>query len=351
MTRLIVCLTVAVLLAAPAAWACPACGCEAKTAAPATAPQHEGHAHTHAEAKPEAPKRDAKFEADRKAILAMAGEFEVDFQFQETVAIEPGYELKEPYTSGATEFVEVIEDTGDYISLQHVLVMKNKDGESIVVKHWRQDWRFEDTTLTEFRGNRTWEKVTLPEAKVKGTWSQAVYQVDDSPRYEGYGVWTHTGGRSAWESSETWRPLPRREFSKRDDYQVLVARNRHTITPAGWVHEQDNFKLVLDEEGNPAKVLAHESGLNVYDTVDGVDFAAGRAYWEDTQAYWQDVRAVWAEVWDDADRVTLKGEVDGDKMYQVMFALAKDVREAEAYNAEAMRPQIRQRIEAFIAQP
>ena len=43
--------------------------------------------------------------ADRAAILAMAGEFRVTFQFQETVAVAPGYELHEPYRSGATEFV------------------------------------------------------------------------------------------------------------------------------------------------------------------------------------------------------------------------------------------------------
>ena len=35
-----------------------------------------------------------KFQKDREAILAMAGEFEVDFQFMETVAIDQSYELK-----------------------------------------------------------------------------------------------------------------------------------------------------------------------------------------------------------------------------------------------------------------
>ncbi|MEM8495668.1 MAG: DUF6607 family protein, partial [Planctomycetota bacterium] len=147
--------------------------------------------------------------ADREAILAMTGEYKVKFQFQETVAIEPGYELKEPYASGATEFVEVVEDTGDYIALQHILVMhpQNEDGtldqdaEPVVVKHWRQDWTYEDTTLIAFRGNNTWERVELDPAEVKGTWSQAVYQVDDSPRYESFGTWQHIGDRSAWQSA------------------------------------------------------------------------------------------------------------------------------------------------------
>lgn len=294
---------------------------------------------------------ESAFELDRKAILAMAGDYKVKFQFQETVAVEPGYELKEPYHADATEFVEVIEDTGGFISLQHVLVLHDQEkDETKVVKHWRQDWTYQDTELNVYRGNKTWEKVTLSPGEVLGTWSQAVYQVDDSPRYEAVGHWTHTGARSAWESGETWRPLPRREHTKRSDYGVLVARNRHTITPGGWVHEQDNYKLVIDEKGNPQKVLAHEAGLNVYDRVDDVDFAAGHAYWGATKPYWQDVRAVWADILGKPGRVTLLGEVDGERMYRVMFALAEKVREAGVYDSHTMAPVVREKIESYLAE-
>lgn len=346
LTLTIVC---ALALLAAAGWAvnahaCDGCATKATQVAQAdTAPPAAADANADAAAHGE------KFEKDRAAILAMAGEYRVDFQFQETVAIEPGYALKDPYHSTATEFIEVIEDTGDTISLQHVLVLHPEDGgEAHVVKHWRQDWRYEDTQLNAFRGNRTWELVELPPEQVEGKWTQAVYQVDESPRYEGIGEWEHTGGRSAWASQETWRPLPRREFSKRSDYQVLVARNRHTITPAGWVHEQDNHKLVLDDQGQPEKVLVHESGLNVYDKADDVDFAAGRRYWDATKAYWEDVREVWTDVLDDPGTVTIKAKVDDQRLHQVMFALANDVAEAGTYDAEAMRPTIRQRIESFI---
>jgi len=40
---------------------------------------------------------------------------------------------------------------------------------------------------------------------------------------------------STWHSENTWWPLPRREFSVRNDYNVLSGSNRHTITPTGWV--------------------------------------------------------------------------------------------------------------------
>jgi len=309
--------------------ACPDCGCEV------AASSHE-HDHDHKSS-----------HQDRNAILAMVGEYKVTFQFQETVATQPGYELREPYHSEATEFVEVSEDTGDFISLQQVLVLAHKEtGEPRIVKHWRQDWTYQDTQLLEFRGNLTWENVEITPEQAAGTWSQAVYQVDDSPRYESYGKWVHTGERSSWESAKTWRPLPRREFSKRSDYQVLVARNRQTITPQGWVHEQDNHKLVLDEAGYPERVIAHESGLNVYQRVDDHDFTAGRVYWDETSAFWEDVREIWADTFAAYDKLTLKEKVDDKKLFAAMFALAKDVRE-NGYSDET-RAAAQQTVDSFL---
>ncbi len=303
--------------------------------------------HSHPQSSPET---QAAPERDRQAILAMAGHYRVRFQFQETVATTPGYALKEPYHSGATEFVEVVEDHGNRIVLQHILVMHpdpadkpdtsdtsgasepSTDQGPHVVKHWRQDWVYEDTELNVYRGHRVFEHLSLTPEQARGKWSQAVYQVDDSPRYEAMGQWSHVGDRSSWVSDgETWRPLPRREHTKRDDYHVLVAKNRHTITPAGWVHEQDNYKLVLDADGVPSTVLAHESGLNVYDKVDDVDFSAGRAYWEDTRAYWQDVRELWEDVLDDSATTRVAVEVDGQPLYARLFEVAQDVRKDGGY--------------------
>mgnify|MGYP006197439051 CR=1 FL=1 len=60
---------------------------------------------------------------------------------------------------------------------------------------------------------------------------------------------------STWISDETWRPLPRREFSVRKDYEVLVGTNRHTITPDGWLQEENNLKRVLPERRDLARRL------------------------------------------------------------------------------------------------
>ena len=343
--------------AAPA-FACDACGCSTDKSGHGHDGESVAHTHGHADDhNHHHPHKHgdaaSEFERDRRAILDMAGEYEVTFQFQETVPIQPGYEAKDPYRSTATEFVEVIEDTGEFISLQHVLVLHGDDADDQprVVKHWRQDWTYQDTEVLRFRGDRTWENVELSPGEVEGTWSQAVYQVDDSPRYEGVGAWTHVGERSAWESGETWRPLPRREHTKRSDYDVLVSRNRHTLTPDGWVHEQDSYKLVLEGVGQPAEVLVHESGLNVYDRTDDVDFTAGREYWDHTRRYWQDVRAIWADILDEPGRVAVQAKLDDQRLYARLFDLAEQVAEAERYDAESMRLAIREEIAPYVDRP
>ena len=168
-------------------------------------------------------------EKDREAILSMAGEFEVLFNFEETVSLQKGYTLKEPYQEDASELVLVIEDTGDRIVLQHILTTSRG-----IVKHWKQVWTWEDTRIVEYQGRNQWAVRELDPEEVKGTWSQLVSQVDDSPRYESYAKWRHDGGYSRWESRQTARPLPRREHTKRDDYQILQAVNGRDLMTIGF---------------------------------------------------------------------------------------------------------------------
>ena len=48
---------------------------------------------------------------DRQAILAMQGDYTVDFAFDETVLLQPGYERQPAMRSGGYETVIVVEDT------------------------------------------------------------------------------------------------------------------------------------------------------------------------------------------------------------------------------------------------
>ena len=296
------------------------------------------------------------FERDRRAILAMAGDYRTTFDFIETVGFTPAFGPGRPYQSWATETIGVIEDSGTSITLQHVIVMRfiDEDGNvegPVVQKHWRQQWVYEDTSVHAYTGHNAWTERTFEPDEVAGRWSQAVYQVDDSPRYEALGGWAHESNYSAWTSDETWRPLPRREASVRDDYDVLIGTNRHTITPTGWVHEEDNLKAVLDQNGEIAGddgILAREAGVNRYEQVVDFDFSARDAYWEATAAFWADVRAEWARIYDQRERFELEAPAGEPPLFLPMFEYAAELETGREYDGDEGRAFIRETLARYL---
>ena len=138
--------------------------------------------------------------------------------------------------------------------------------------------------------------------------------------------------------------MPRREYTKRDDYDVMIARNRHTLTHTGWVHEQDNYKLVLRD--GERRVLAREVGLNTYDHVQIAKADAARGYWSRTHEFWEDVRAAWARILVPGASVQLRSTVDEKKLWESMFELAGQFGEERDTSA---RDEIGPVLEAFLA--
>lgn len=234
---------------------------------------------------------------DRAAILKMVGTHQITFHFKETTAIAPDYEIRpKSYDESATEVIVVAEDTPTRITLQHLLLVPGKDAPR-VIKHWAQVWTWQDTEILDYAGSdgdHQWAKIRLSDEQARGTWSQLVTQVDDSPRYESYGRWTHAKGETSWQSEPTRRPLPRREYTKRDDYDYLLVTNHHTLTSNGWIHKQDNRKVV-DREENPAQILCHEYGLNTYVRTDSSDETHAIQWWTENQDFWNAVRTQWIE--------------------------------------------------------
>jgi hypothetical protein len=285
------------------------------------------------------------FERDRRAILAMAGPYRVSFDFLEVVRFDPSLKPDAPYQSWGTEYVFVSEDRNDFIALQHILVMRmqledGKASEPMVVRHWRQEWRYQADSLLAYEGANTWARRPLAEEQRHGAWVQSVFQVDDSPRYAARGRWQHNDGTSTWISDETWRPLPRREFSVRNDYQVLVGTNRHTITPTGWVQEENNLKLVLDENGKPREqlpYLSREYGVARYERIKDYDFSAGQSYFERTEPFWGEVRAAWRDIAQSDSRFTLRAPVDQGKLFTAFYEYAENLAEGEAFDRSAAR--------------
>jgi hypothetical protein len=267
---------------------------------------------------------------DRAAILAMQGEYAVTFSFEETVPLQAGYVAREAKDSGAREVVILVEDTPTKIVLQHVLV--GKDGH--VTKHWRQDWQFEAPSRFEFVADQTWRVRALTSEESAGKWTQCVFEVSDAPRYCGTGAWNHKYGNATWTSDRSWRPLPRREYTTREDYNALNVENRHTITPFGWTHEQDNTKTVRDGE-RTVRTLTREFGFNDYRRTTETDFGPAYRYWQATALFWSDVRSRWQTALDTGGLV-IDTKVDGMPVIVGLFNLASKAENGEAVEAEAI---------------
>jgi hypothetical protein len=267
------------------------------------------------------------FDCDRRAILAMTGEFKVDFRFDETVVLSPGYERRPEHRSGGFEAVVLIEDAGERIDLQHILVMGGH-----VVKHWRQTWVYQANPIWRFEGGQRFRQYQRDAATLPGSWTQFVHEVSDAPRYAGSGKWNHRYGVSTWTSDRTWRPLPRREYTKRDDYHLLNVENRHTITPQGWTHEQDNTKVVRGVDGAD-RSLVREFGFNDYRRISGYDFTPGYTYWKETGPFWRTVRQRWETSLARTEGITLDYPTDDEAFIAAIFAAADGFRESRDLTA------------------
>src|SRR5690606_36002111 len=143
-------------------------------------------------------------------------------------------------------------------------------------------------------------------------WTQKVYQVDDSPRYEAIGSWVHVDGRSQWISTAD-SPLPRREHTERSDYNVLNRRNFVYLTPTLWMFEQDNKKIIRTPEGD--KLLAQEKGLEEFVKIDPKAFDYAQGWWKKNEAFWKQVRTAWDGTFKSNGIIQLAPKVDDKLMY------------------------------------
>ena len=296
----------------------------------------------------------SNYEKDRRAILALEGQFRTSFEFLETIFLESKRPKDLPYRSWATEFVFLVEDRGDFISLQHILVMVfDKDGKvegPLVVKHWRQDWTWRPDHLWVFQGDSHWKKKALAQGS-PGKWKWSIFQVDDSFRYEGVGQWIHYLSISVFETQILPRPLPRREFSVRSDYKVLLGRDSLILTPNSWFHEQRNMKHLLklgaNDETTTSPILSREIGHNSYRRIKGFDFKAGFDYWNKTKPYWRDVRFIWEEIRDSRDEIKLRSSVGGKRLFMHHFENAENS-SVLGLPVSQRRAVIRKLLESFI---
>lgn len=278
-----------------------------------------------------------KKELDKESIKDMCGCYEVTFNFAETFNYSKDslYKPSPKKISGGLEWAGLLTDNDNKIVIQHILQVGAPE-EPMIVKHWRQDWLYENTELYTYNADDTWKYVNKPASEVKGQWTQKVFQVDDSPRYEGSGSWVHVDGKDYWEN-KTDAPLPRREYTERSDYNVTVRGNRVELTDFGWVHNQDNEK-VIRKAGEEDVILAKEKGYNTYVKVDDSRCAVAAQWWKDHENKWAMVRAKWVQVFDRDQDLSLEEKVSNKPLYKFLF-------DDEKYNDKAS---INSAIDSFV---
>ncbi|HLA56880.1 MAG TPA: DUF6607 family protein [Flavobacterium sp.] len=266
-----------------------------------------------------------KKQQDIKSIKSMCGCYEVEYNFAETFRAtrDENYKPSKTERLYGLEWAELVEDTPNKIVLQHLLIV-----DTMIVKHWRQEWEFENTDLYQFYKDKTWKFQNLPKSAVKGQWSQKVFNVDDSPRYAGTATWMHADGRDYWTNT-TDAPLPRREYTVRKDYNVLKRTNTQEITKFGWIHNQDNVKMVRGDDGKDV-VLANEKGYDVYTKVADSRCKKAQDYWAENKNVWKNVRDKWQTVYARDKDLNLQTTVENKPLYEFLFDLKPTATKAES---------------------
>ncbi len=278
-----------------------------------------------------------KLKQDQAAIKEMCGCYEVSFNFAETFEYsdDPEYVGSAIKRTGGLEWVQLVEEKKGFVSMQHLLLV-GPEASPYIVKHWRQDWEYENTDFYLYDHDNMWNFVSLPKSDVKGQWTQKVFQVDDSPRYEGSASWVHVDGKSYWEDI-TPAPLPRREYTQRSDYNMTMRLSRQEIVEEGWIHSQNNDKILV-EENKENVLIAKEVGYNVYKKVDDSRCKGGQDYWKKHSQMWANVRAKWNTVFEKDENLHLRNKVDNKPLTKYLSA------ESTSLNKE----EIDQIIESFI---
>jgi hypothetical protein len=255
---------------------------------------------------------------ERKNIEKLCGCYEVQFKYAETFSPDTSYKFHDrDEINGGLELILPVEVSDKKMVLQHLLVITD----SMIIKHWREDWTYENPVIWKYKGDKLWVKEQLKPDQVKGKWTQSVWEVSDAPRYQGASEWINTDGKTFWQNTSD-APLPRREYSIRNDYNILRRANRIILNNDGWVHEQDNQKIIRNKGTD--KLLVEEKGINSYKKVDDSKCAAAKAYWERNKLYWTKVRVAWEHYLAAHSFVELKDTIDGKPLHQYLNDLAKE---------------------------
>jgi len=110
-----------------------------------------------------------KKQKDREAIKNMCGCYEVTFNFAETFnySNDSLYKPSKTKVDKGLEWAQLVTDEEGKISIQHLLQVGDPN-KPYIVKHWRQDWLYENTDLYTYNANNEWVYKQLEPSEVEG---------------------------------------------------------------------------------------------------------------------------------------------------------------------------------------
>ncbi|HEX5154762.1 MAG TPA: DUF6607 family protein [Parafilimonas sp.] len=254
----------------------------------------------------------AQTKQEQAAIKDLCGCFQITFKYAETFSPIQNYTFPKRYNAEGLEWITPVEQTDKKFVLQHLLLIDD----STIIKHWREDWEYAKKDLWLFQHDATWKHV---DKNNKGEWIQTVWEVDDAPRYQGSSKWIENNGQYYWENTAD-APLPRREYTKRNDYNVMKRTNKIIVTDSGWTHEQDNEKIIRKDDTADV-MIAQEKGYNIYHRVPDSKCAAAVAWWDNHKDFWAAVRRAWNDVMKNKKDFHLTSKIDGQLLYEQLDKL------------------------------
>jgi hypothetical protein len=117
------------------------------------------------------------------------------------------------------------------------------------------------------------------------------------------------------------------------------------ITDSGYLHEQDNQKII--RYGDADQLLVEEKGHNRYKRIADKECAVAKEYWEKNKNYWSKVRKFWADYTSTHNIIELKNKIDGKLLHEYLLALAKEYTEKKLSDVE-IDSRIKAEISRFI---
>ncbi len=282
----------------------------------------------------------AQLKEGKDNIMKLCGCYDVTFEYKETFRTDSNYQFHKDKVANALELIMPIEESDNKVVLQHMLIVN----ENYIIKHWREDWSYEKSDLLSYQGDNVWTKVDNNQSDAKSKWTQTVWQVDDMPRYQGYSSWITNNGKTYWENTAD-APLPRREYTTRSDYNVMRRNNRIIIQENGWLHEQDNEKI-LRKNGKDS-LLVREKGYNTYVKVDASKCAKAKKSWEENQEFWSVVKTQWNKYINEKEVLKVKEKVDDEPLFKHFYVLESEWKDNK-WNKKQLAKKVTEVMDKFI---